>query len=113
MEGPPYPFVEFALRVGGTEFTDAVLPDTGFDGELIVPRSLGRELAGQRFRDTLVTAGGEVYNVDAWPGVLMLEDRLFRVRVKVFGDQFIIGRAVLDKVEICFEFGRRVRLRFE
>jgi predicted aspartyl protease len=113
MEGPPYPLVELALRVGGTEFTDTALPDTGFDGDLILPRSFSRELAGRRFRDTLVTAGSEVYEVDAWPGVLMLEDRLFRVRVKAFGNQFIIGRGVLDRLEICFEFGRRVRLRFE
>jgi hypothetical protein len=88
----------------------AALPDTGFDGQVIVPEEIGNEEAGEH---SLVVADGFSVRVDTWEGQLMIADRLWRVGVHALGDQFLIGRGVLDQMEICFEFGRAVRLRFE
>jgi hypothetical protein len=34
------------------------------------------------------------------------------VEVAALGNRYLLGREILDQLEICFQFGRSVRLRF-
>ena len=56
---------------------------------------------------------GHSHEFDAWDGELDLGGRVFTVAVRAFGDEYILGRAILDEIEICFQFGTRIELRFE
>jgi len=44
--------------------------------------------------------------------MISIEDREFAVRVVAFGSEYVLGRKVLDRLKICFEYGRRVSLEF-
>lgn len=53
--------------------------------------------------------------VDAlwWNGEISIEDFSAAADIWALGEDFVIGREVLDQMEICFEFGTRVRIRFQ
>jgi len=108
----PYPLVEVAVTIGAETFLGEALPDTGFDGSVIVPISLASEIDLVPDLVTIRMADGHRVAVDAWEGELALADRSFAVQVRAFGDQFILGRDLLDQLEICFCYGQEVRLSF-
>jgi predicted aspartyl protease len=110
---PEYPLIEIGVSVGSQTFFGDALPDTGYDGTLIIPETLRREIDAPAVRRTILMADRHEVRVFSWRGTLHLGERSFRLRMHAFGDQFILGREVLDQTEICFEFGERVRLRFE
>jgi predicted aspartyl protease len=108
-----YPLIEIAIRIGSQSFLGEALPDTGYDGSVIVPVSVAEEITVNPETRVIGMPDGFSVTVNSWEGELMLEDRNFDVSVSGFGNLFIVGREVLDQLEICFEFGRTVRLRFD
>ncbi len=112
MEQPPYPYAEFALKIGEFDLYDHALLDTGFEGDLIIPAGYGRELVRPYFDSYIVTADGQAHRVRTWRGVLALGDGKFTVEVKAFSNWFIVGRGVLDQGEICFDHGKGIRMHF-
>ena len=109
---PEYPLLEVAVVIGTETFFGEALPGTGYGGTVIIPLDVASELERSGHRSFLTMADGHRSAADFWVGSLLLEDRTFRVEVYALGDQFIIGREVLDQMEICFQFGKTVRLRF-
>jgi hypothetical protein len=107
-----YPLVEFVLTVGGWDTEGEALPDTAFEGGLAIPVGVGREIVADPARTELVLADASLVRAPSWDGYLELEEHSFRVEVVALGSAFLIGREVLDQLEICFEYGERVRLRF-
>jgi len=110
---PSYPLLEIAVIIGSQSFVGEALPDTGFDGDVIIPLSVGEEVLKGSEEVVLQVADGFDILVEARGGELLLADRSFEVAVRALGDEYLIGRGVLDQLEICFEFGRSVRVRFE
>jgi predicted aspartyl protease len=109
---PVYPLVEFVLSVGTWDTDGEAYPDTGFEGGLALPVTVGREILADPDTILLRMADGTVRQVDAWEGELELNGRRFLVEVVALGSRCLLGREILDQVEICFAFGRQVRLRF-
>lgn len=110
---PDCPLIDVAVVIGTQSFLGEALPDTGYDGSVIVPIDVGDEVLDSSNRRRLRMADNHPVTVDSWEGQLLVEDRVFDTSVSAFGDQFIIGREMLDEMEICFEFGTRVRIRFQ
>ena len=110
---PPYPLIEFSLAIGVWEIVDAALPDTGYDGAMLIPAGVGREVASPASVTDLWLPDRSRHAVRGWSGRLLLGSARFDVEVVAFGSEYVIGREVLDQLEICFEFGQRVRLKFE
>jgi predicted aspartyl protease len=108
----PYPYLEFTLSIGTWDLIDDAYPDTGFDGGLIIPAGVGREILSSPAVIPLVLADGEIVQVRAWDGTLDINEHRFPVQVAALGSSYLLGREILDQVEICFQFGRHVRLRF-
>ena len=97
-----YPLIEVAVMVEHQEFLGEALPDTGYDGSVIIPAYLITEDLGIPEFTSLRMADNTAWDVETWEGRLLIEDRTFEVPVHAFGDQFIVGREVLDQMEICF-----------
>jgi hypothetical protein len=57
-------------------------------------------------------ADGGVQFAPHWPAILDLQGHQFHIEAVGLGSRFLLGREVLDELEVCFEFGQRVRLRF-
>jgi hypothetical protein len=110
--GPPYPWIEFSLNIGTWDLYEDTYPDTAFDGGLIVPAGLGREILASPVRVPMQLADGSIVEAPSWRGTLEIEDHRFPVEVASMGTRYLLGRDVLDQMEVCFEFGQRIRLRF-
>jgi len=112
MNGHAYPWIEFVLTVGTWDVVDAAYPDTRFEGGLLVPAGVGREIVASANWIRLRLADGNVVQARSWSGTLELEGRSMAVEVAALGYRYLPGREILDQLEICFQFGRSVRLRF-
>jgi hypothetical protein len=44
MSEPPYPYLDIGVVVGTWDTTAIVYPDTGFEGGLMIPIGVGREI---------------------------------------------------------------------
>ena len=108
----PYPFVEVVVSVGTWDFAVEAYPDTGFEGGLSIPLGMAREIVAEAQWSAVRLADGVEREVPSWPAVLELEGRRFDVGVVAIGRGSLLGREVLDLLEICFHFGREVRLQF-
>lgn len=108
----PYPWIEFALTIGTWDIDDLAYPDTGFEGGLLIPAGIGREVLASPAWIPMRLADGAAVQVRSWAGIVETAGRRFSVEVAAMGTRYLLGREVLDQVEVCFEFGQRVRLRF-
>jgi predicted aspartyl protease len=109
----PYPWIGFGLTIGTWDVVDLAYPDTGFEGGLLIPVGVGREVLASPNRIPLRLADGNTVDVLSWRGIVEMEGRRFLVEVAAMGTLYLLGREVLDQMEVCFEFGRRVRVRFD
>lgn len=109
---PAYPLIEFTLSIGSWDTSDEAYPDTGFDSGIAIPVGVGREVLADPTATLLRLADNTICEVESWTGLLELERHRFRIEVVALGNRYLIGREILDQLEICFEFGQRVRLRF-
>jgi predicted aspartyl protease len=109
---PAYPLLELVLEVGTWETDAEAYPDTGFEGGLCIPIGVGREILAAPFMTPLRLADGSQHEVKTWRGRIDLQGHVFDVEVAALGNRYLLGREVLDRLEICFEYGQRVRLQF-
>ena len=109
---PAYPLLEFGLSIGTWETADYAYPDTGCESGLIIPVGVGREVVAPATVNPWELADGHVVKAKTWSGVVTIEGRRFRAEIAAVGSRYLLGREILDQFEICFEFGRAVRLRF-
>ena len=112
MSDIPYPWVEFSLTIGTWDVDDLAYPDTGFEGGLLIPVGVGREVLASPAWVPMRLANGDTVQVRSWRGIVDIAGHRFPIEVAAMGTRYLLGREVLDQVEVCFEFGRRVRLRF-
>jgi hypothetical protein len=110
---PKYPLLEFVLVVGTWETEVEAFPDTGFEGGLTIPRSMAGEILAEPDTGLFQMADRRVIEAPSWIGSIELGSHTFPVEVVALGDRFLLGRDVLDQLEICFRFGREVATRFE
>src|SRR5207244_10414575 len=108
-----FPLVDVAVIVGSQEFVGEALPDTGYDGWVIIPTEVGAEILQDAERTRLRLADGSRVWAETWEGHLLIDNQTFETEVHSLGDKFILGLEVLNQMEICFEFGERVRVRFD
>jgi predicted aspartyl protease len=111
-DDPVYPMVEFGLTVGTWDTVAFGHLDTGFDGGLIIPIGVGRDILSRSYWTLLELPDGTRVTTRAWYGTVTLEDRSFRAEIAELGSRYLIGREVLDRLSVCFEFGQRVKLTF-
>ena len=109
---PDYPRVGAVVSVGDWFFDDEALPDTGFTGGVIIPNHYINEVPIAPQFGTLVLGNGQVVDALFWEGEFSVGELDVSTTVWALGNDFILGREVLDQLEICFVFGREVRLRF-
>lgn len=109
---PTYPYVEFTVSIGTWDWGSEAYPDTAFDGAISIPRTLAAEIDAEAYPAKLELADGTIRSVPAWSGTLWLENECFSVEIVAIGNRCLLGREVLDQIEICFRFGREVRLTF-
>lgn len=112
MTETPYPWIEFSLTIGTWDVADLAYLDTGFEGGLLIPLGVGREVLASPTQVPMRLADGDTVDVLSRRGIIELAGHRFLVEVAAMGARYLLGREVLDQMEVCFQFGRRVQLRF-
>lgn len=104
-----YPYLKVRCRVRHWGAETWALVDTGFDGHLIVPRQVATQLGRPDSRIRWGLADGGRVATPAYYGVLDLVGiGSFSVRVATLGDEYIIGRGIIDRLRVTFDHGQRV-----
>jgi predicted aspartyl protease len=109
---PAYPHLEITVMIGVDRWVADAFPDTGFESGLTIPRHLAASVAEQPYRRPIRTADGTVHYVDSWDGAVEIEGRVFPCEIMALGSHHLLGREVLDRLDIRFEFGWRLHVRF-
>jgi predicted aspartyl protease len=109
---PPFPQIEFSLTVGLWSIVEVGYLDTGFEGGVAIPLGVGREIIAEPDRSFLKVANDQVDLYRTWTGTIDIAGHEFYTDIVALGSRYLIGRGVLDKVGICFEYGREVVIRF-
>jgi predicted aspartyl protease len=106
-----YPYLPIRAEVRGVRFEGLALLDTGYTGELVIPGSALEEGIGMPAEHTDIEVGdNRVVNSPTYLGSLEIVglSTIPGVVVNVIGDEYIIGRGILDLYSITFDYGLRV-----
>ena len=110
---PAYPYVEVEFSVG-TYRSQAVLAyvDTGFDGYLIIPSNQAPLLGPPQYSAPWELGDGSVVETQEYRGDLLLSGLNVSIaaRITVLGEEYLVGRGVVDHLRMTFDQGRRLLL---
>jgi len=105
-----YPFLEVDWQVGQHRERTWAYADTGFEGALCVPddrrHRLGQAIATVQV--TLADASSQVQ--DAFVGTIALVGiwEILPILILALGNEFLLGRRVLDRYKVTFDRGWQV-----
>lgn len=106
----PYPYLDVRCHVHGREFAAPAYVDTGFDGGLVIPES---EQVGMpdSHAITLIELGDASYTVGAeYVGRVSVGNRQFKASVLFLGNEYLLGREVVDQMRLCFHHGEYLEI---
>ena len=108
-----YPYLPIRVEVRGHIEQHLALLDTGYDGNLVIP-SIWRDRLGRpdglgrlELGDGSIVPGAPVY----FGTLNIINFYTTTLRITALGDEYIIGRAILDLFEITLDRGQRVIVR--
>lgn len=108
-----YPYLRILVQVRSWQHETLAFIDTGFDGALAVPSSVVELLGRPDTSTDWEQADGSAAEAPTYSGsaeVLGLLP-LSNVGVVALGNEYILGREILDLFEVTFDHGQRVIVR--
>lgn len=119
MAGPPsfvsteYPYLPVDFTIGQLQAHTLAYIDTGFDGHLVIPEALASQLPLPEQLQRLGLASGALVRAPVYLGSLEIPGfaQPFPARIVLLGDEYILGRRVIDRYAVLFDHGRQVALR--
>lgn len=105
-----YPYIPVWFRVNDYEADVQALVDTGFDGHLIVPRSLSSSLGDPHLAVPWTFADGKPFYIEMYEGLVSIPSVLDPVDALVgcTGNFYILGLAVIDLVRLTLDHGEHI-----
>ena len=108
MTSPRFPSLRLRVELAGRVFNEDALLDTGFDGEVAIPKSRAEGLQPKEI-GRFAFLDGTVVEPDMFSGIARLGDlEPVAVEIVAMGDEFIIGMRLLSRYEVILDHGRRV-----
>jgi predicted aspartyl protease len=110
---PAYPYVEIEFIVG-TFRSPTILAyvDTGFDGYLIIPIAQASFLGPPHFSAPWELGDGSVVHAQEYRGDILVSGLAVNIpaRITLLGEEYLVGRSVVDHLRITFDHGQRLML---
>ena len=106
-----YPYLDVRVQIGDWHEDALALVDTGFTGNLVVPEDrITEELGLPYTRANWRVADGGVVSAPVYLGDVEILDASPSpsVYITFLGNQYILGRGILDRFRIIFDHGERV-----
>ena|SRR5687767_2842614 len=105
-----YPYCEIVISIGTWNFGEEAYLDTGFEGGLLIPEYLHREILASPTWSRLRVAHDALVDARTWMGTIEIGDLRAVVEIAAMGSRFLLGREVMDRLLICFDRGKEVRI---
>jgi predicted aspartyl protease len=106
----PYPYLQVRCHIHQREFNVEALVDTGYDGGWVIPEP---EYIGlpKPTREALLELGDGTRRISAeYVGTIALADKKLQVSVLFLGNEYLIGREVVDQLRLCFHRGEYLEI---
>jgi len=107
-----YPYLRVRFQVGSQ--ADAVLAyiDTGFDGYLVVPAEEGKKLGPGDYISRWEMADSSFALAEEYLGTVWIEGirEGIPARITCLGDEFFVGRGIVDQFQVVFDHGKRIQI---
>ena len=108
-----YPYVEVEFAVGA--FRSPIIlayVDTGFDGYLIIPGIQTSLLGPPQFFASWELGDGSVVQAQEYRGDILISGLSISIpaRITLIGEEYLLGRGVVDRVCMTFDHGQRLLL---
>jgi len=110
---PAYPYVEIEFSVGAYRSqTFLAFVDTGFDGYLIVPSNQSSLLGAPQFSAPWELGDGSIVEAQEYRGDILISglNVFLPARITLLGEEFLVGRGVVDRLRVTFDHGQRLLL---
>lgn len=106
----PYPYLRVHFSVRGHQGTALALLDTGFTGHLAIPTdALNGNLGLPDAVANWELANGSIVNAPLYSGNIHIEDfPAILGTITVVGNEYILGRGILDNFKITLDHGKRI-----
>lgn len=106
----PYPYLQVRCRVHDRDFNVSGYVDTGYDGGMVIPESERVGLPNPT-REAIIQLGDGTHLYSAeYAGTLLLEGMRLKVTVLFLGNEYLIGREVVDQLHLCFHRGEYLEI---
>ncbi len=108
-----YPYLQIRFGVQAHSDQDVALLDTGFTGHLAIPASWQARLGTPDAYSQWTLADGSVFYAPLYLGRVEIVglSPIPAANIVVVGDEYILGRRILDRYEITLDHGQRVIVR--
>lgn len=104
---PPYVPITVTVRQATRRYT--ALLDTGFDGDIIVPRSFASVAGTPNGYAAFILADGSSGQTEIFLGSVDLDPLgTFPADVLALGDECLMGRGLADRFKIILDHGREL-----
>ena len=104
-----FPYVPLTLIIDQVATHIEALLDTGFDGDIIVPRHFSAIAGAPAHYIRLTLADGSTVVRPVFPGTVELGPLgTFPVEVASLGDEYLIGRKLTDRFTVILDHGRQL-----
>ncbi len=109
---PRFPYLEIRVTVRGHEVQDWAYIDTGFDGYVVVPHDQDQVFGPGDYASLWELGDTSLAQAEEYLGQVQLVGtaEIFLARVTALGNEYIIGRALLDRWRILLDRGQRVEV---
>ena len=104
-----YPYLSVRLAIGDWQFDAQVLMDTGFEGSLVIPNSaMSLGLGDPDASSSWLLADGSTVETPVYLGAIEILGlpEIPDVVIAVLGDDYILGRRVIDRYEVTLDHGQ-------
>ena len=104
-----YPYLQIRFGVQAHSDQDSALIDTGFTGHLVIPATWESRLGRPDGYSRWTLADGTSIHAPVYLGTVeVVGFSPTAATIIVLGDEYILGRRVLDRFEITLDHGQRV-----
>ncbi len=105
-----YPNLYIRVKVRGYKAEDVAIVDTGFTGHLAIPQSIfNGNLGLPDSRVYIEIANGDKVSAPVYFGIVELVGLAsIPSAIIVLGNNYLLGRSVIDHFKITFDHGKRI-----
>ena len=104
-----FPYIPMTVTINQVSTSSHVLLDTGFDGDVIVPRHLAATAGAPNSYEQLILADGSAVYRPLFLGTADLGPLgTFPVEVVALGAEYLMGRGLADRFRIVLDHGRQI-----